>query len=652
MPSLDTLLVRTKKYDWTLILILVLTTILRLAFLDLRPAHHDEGINGWFSDQITLNGFFRYDPNNYHGPLHFYTIFLFQTLLGHSSWILRLPTVLVSILSVYWLFLFSPFLGRQSVIIAAIAMALSPAYEYFGRFAIHEPDLVFFLILILWGIIGLYVEGKTKYLWGLALGITGAILTKETYIIHLICFVLAALVMNIWNKIVPAKSDPPVQQRWTKKELMWVLITCGFLIIFFYSGNFLYFKGLNGLYDTFQTWVSTGNKPSGHAKPFFYWINLCMRYEYVALLGIIFSFKYLFSPSIVLRYTSIYSLGTFLAYSTIPYKTPWCIISILWPFFFAFGNCVSDLLKTKFRFLIQLIVIVLFICSLFALLKLNFINYCDNKEPYIYVQTFKEIKKLTEPLSKLVKEDPQNHNLTGNIIRSDEWPLPWLLWNFTMVGYYRPQNKPSIYDADFLLVESGRISEVEENLQKEYFTDTFTLREAQDPSKLYLSHEIFKSLFQNRNPEFKPRPSEPIIPGAGLLALFYSNASWTGVPVIRQRVQNINFHWEDNNRLLPSPFSAEFVGEINLKPNTALVLTTDDGGFLELDGQRVINDPGPHSLQQASVLVTNKSGWTKIRVGFYDIAGGAIVRLSKLDLNNEEISIDQNDFRFTERLMK
>ena len=38
--------------------------------------------NGWFVDQMVKNGFYRYDPTNYHGPLHFYVLFIFQTLLG------------------------------------------------------------------------------------------------------------------------------------------------------------------------------------------------------------------------------------------------------------------------------------------------------------------------------------------------------------------------------------------------------------------------------------------------------------------------------------------------------------------------------------------------------------------------------------------
>ncbi len=651
MSNLKTLTANINKQDLILIIILILAAIIRLTLLDLRPAHHDEGVNGWFADQVKQNGCFKYDPNNYHGPLHFYLIFFFQALLGDNLWVIRLPTILISLLSIYWFFLFSPFFGRRVVTIAAIAMTLSPAYEYFGRFAIHESDLVFFLILTLWGILGLYIEGKKKYLWGLGLGIAGIILTKETYIIHLACFMLAGFSMHFIENFSSLKLDQPAKQLWVKSDLQGVIIACLTIIVLIYSGNFLYIKGIAGLYETFLTWFNT-SKSGFHSKPFFYWLSLCTRYEYIALLGIIFSTKYMFSSSIALRYTSIYGLGTFLAYSIVPYKTPWCIISILWPFFFIFGEFINSLLKTKFKFLIDILCISLFIFSFFTLIRLNFINYTNHKEPYVYVQTFNDIKKLTEPINNLVKEDPtQEYSLTGNILRTDEWPLPWTLLNLTMVGYFAAGNRPSSYYTDFLFVENQRISEVEENLQKEYFTDIFQLRDSQDSSKLYLSYEKFKNLFPGRIPEFKPLPQEPMIPGRGLLARFYSNEKWSGTPIIKKNVRNINFYWEGENRILPAPFSAEFIGEINLQPNITLVLTTDDGGFLELDGEIIINDPGPHAMKSTSVMV-NKSGWKKIKVGFYDVAGGAIVRLTKLTSSNTEVPIDINDLRYNTRLLK
>ena len=83
------------------LLIMLLAALLRGWSLDLKPAHFDEGINGWFVDQMRSAGFYRYDPENYHGPIYFYLLFFSLTLLGRNLWALRLPALLSSIASVW-----------------------------------------------------------------------------------------------------------------------------------------------------------------------------------------------------------------------------------------------------------------------------------------------------------------------------------------------------------------------------------------------------------------------------------------------------------------------------------------------------------------------------------------------------------------------
>src|ERR1700694_3130762 len=90
-----------EEKDWTPWLIVALGALLRFFLLQIKPPHFDEGINGWFVDQMVKNGFYRYDPTNYHGPLHFYILLVCQTLLGRTVWALRLPVVLASIFSVH-----------------------------------------------------------------------------------------------------------------------------------------------------------------------------------------------------------------------------------------------------------------------------------------------------------------------------------------------------------------------------------------------------------------------------------------------------------------------------------------------------------------------------------------------------------------------
>jgi hypothetical protein len=112
------------------IAILCAAVLLRTWLLEIKPAHFDEGINGWFADQMRETGYYRYDPTNYHGPLHFYAVFLSQTLFGRSEWALRLPIIIVSVLCVAAMLRFREFFGRHASLLAA-TRSTNPGRSFF-----------------------------------------------------------------------------------------------------------------------------------------------------------------------------------------------------------------------------------------------------------------------------------------------------------------------------------------------------------------------------------------------------------------------------------------------------------------------------------------------------------------------------------------
>src|SRR6266446_5770753 len=267
------------KIDWRPWLIIGLAAFLRFLLLGIKPPHFDEGINGWFVDQMVKSGFYRYDPTNYHGPLHFYILFLFQTLLGRNVWAIRLPVVLASIFSIHLTLKFEPFVGRHVSRLAALAMAVSPGFVFYGRYAIHEVWLLLFSLLFILGLLGLWQRGTVRYLWFAGMGLAGMVLTKETYIIHIGCAVIAAVVTWISHRITRMPDAKRVQQSWTYFDFIAVAVTGGAVIIFFYSGAFLNWPGVTGLYKTFDAWFKTGSQGAGHEKAWWYWLMLIARYE-------------------------------------------------------------------------------------------------------------------------------------------------------------------------------------------------------------------------------------------------------------------------------------------------------------------------------------------------------------------------------------
>ena len=130
-------------------------------------------------------------------------------------------------------------------------MAVSPGCVFYSRYAIHEAWLVFFLVLTVRGFAGIWKWGDTHSLWAAALGITGMVLTKETYVIHIGCFALAALFMAALEPFSPSASPPRAPRNWEPHYPAIVALVCAGLILFFYSGGFLDYSSLKGLYRTF-----------------------------------------------------------------------------------------------------------------------------------------------------------------------------------------------------------------------------------------------------------------------------------------------------------------------------------------------------------------------------------------------------------------
>jgi hypothetical protein len=140
--------------------------------------------------------------------------------------------------------------------------------------------------------------------------------------------------------------------------------------------------------------------------------------------------------------------------------------------------------------------------SLGSTIWLNYFHCTTDTEPYVYVQTYNDIYKLTEPLLKLARRNPIYYQLTGHMIRTSAYPLPWILGDFPHIGYYEHENLPSNLDADFLLVQEDRIKEVEPKLRNAYYTEPLRIRAYQDTSKLYLSAKVFKEFFPGQSPDF------------------------------------------------------------------------------------------------------------------------------------------------------
>lgn len=502
------------RCGWLDLLILVLAAGLRLWALDLKPAHFDEGVNGYFVDEMTKTGVYHYDPTNFHGPLHFYILFVMQTLLGRDVWVLRLPLALAGVACVALvLFGFRRHFSSATCRFAALAMAVSPGFVFYSRYAIHETWLVLFLIVMTLGIGGLWREGTKRHLWVIGIGFAGALMMKETWIIHVIAMILAGLTLRGLERFSKSSPAPWAVPRWTMDDVAQVAAICLAVVLFFFSGCLLAPAGIGGFVEAFAQWTRTGMGETGHEKPMLYWWELLVRYEWPLLLGVLASlFVVMPNTDRFLRWLAIFGGGTFAAYSIIAYKTPWCLIAWAWPFFLVFGVGVDQLMQRINGPIIGALAGMLIIVSGGQSWKLNFKRFADENEPYVYVQTTTDINKLLDPLRWQLGQRPEAMFNSGHIIQPEHHPLLWLLGDRPNVSWDDENGDPEVMDADWLLVDDSAAERVEGRLSQHYFRMPVQIRGMSEyQSVLYLSEAAFEEYFPGRDAEFRPEEDKSVL---------------------------------------------------------------------------------------------------------------------------------------------
>jgi uncharacterized protein (TIGR03663 family) len=470
--------------------------------LSLKPPHFDEGINGFFVNQIWENGFFTYDPDNYHGPLLFYLFQISEKIFGFGVTSFRIVSALFVFLIVAFILRSRITLGRHASLFAALALGLSPGMIFFGRSAIHESAFVFFQVLWMGGFLKAREEMNEEGLLWFFTGFLGCILLKETFVILGASFLLGWSWLEFSPRLlgwINMKVDSPVRLEFSPRQGIF-LLKAGLVVVVvwlaFYTAFFHHWNGAHDFFIALTPWLKTGVGGSGHDKPFYYWVQLLGRYEWVGVIGVIGACAGIFSRSWKMRFISVLALANGFIYSYIHYKTPWCVISILWPFIlvaaFWFENAVARVrtVKSPVFLLLSGITFVVMAHSAVAAYTLNFIDYTSRSEPYVYVQTSNDFKIIENIIRSRLRASPEFHNITIVMKLDDPWPLPWFFSRFPNVRYedYRGAVKP---DGDIIFSE--RDSD-DSSLAGLYWRRIIDLRDARAPICVYLKKSVFEGV--------------------------------------------------------------------------------------------------------------------------------------------------------------
>lgn len=398
-----------KKQNIIFFVLLFLALLTRLALLNFRPLHHDEGVNYFFASQILEFGKFSYDPLNYHGPLYFFSIFLSFIILGVSEFSLRLPAALFGILTTQLPYFFRFYKNSFSPHTAALFFTLSPSLLYYSRYSIHETALVFFTLLTLF-IFTLILDKKEVHLLPyFALSLALLLTIKETAVITIFALMLIGLIqlddikkLKLWENSVYVSLS---------------LLLFVFLYFALYSAFFTNLEGFVQSFRGFLPWMERGFQDTGHFKPWHYYLLLISQYELplflLALAGIWYSRKNLF-----LRNVAILFFSHLIIYSSIKYKMPWIVINITAPMaILAAAGLYSLPLRRSIKkaafgaSILYLGASAVFTNALYPWQKIN---------KFAYVHTHKDTVRLVDMVQDIAPPD------SDILIASNEyWPLPF-----------------------------------------------------------------------------------------------------------------------------------------------------------------------------------------------------------------------------------
>jgi uncharacterized protein (TIGR03663 family) len=465
-----------RVYRWASLAILAAAAFLRLYQLALKPMHHDEGVNGFFLTNLYRQGLYHYDPSNYHGPTLYYFadgVAKLNALLfgepGLSTGAVRLVTALFGIATVLLVLTLRRYIGALGALAAAALLAVSPGNVFISRYFIHESLFVFFTLALVVAALRYYETAHPLYLM-LASASAGLLFaTKETAIISagvlLIAWGLTVVYLRISGRGAGSarergqgsrgkssgrgrrhEPEPAALSRFgNRTDIALVALTALAVFVFvnvvFYSSFFTYWKGVTGALESFQFWAKTGSKDHTFQGPLGY-VNWLLQEEApLLLLGAVGAvLAVVRARNRFAVFAGLWAFGILAAYSLIPYKTPWLMLNFTVPLAIIGGYAVGEIYgwsqSLRPRLLALALVFAALVIGSTQAVILSFFRYDDDRYPYVYAHTQRELLSLVDNIKRLAERAGTGTKTPITITSAEYWPLPWYVRDYGHAGFY------------------------------------------------------------------------------------------------------------------------------------------------------------------------------------------------------------------------
>lgn len=471
------------------LLIVIVAAFFRLTGLELKPIHHDECVNYVFTRNLLWKNDYKYNSTAYHGPFIYYIDLPVVALAGFSKTTLRAAPAVCSLLTVVLVLLLARGISPPGALFAAAALALSPADIYYGKTYLHE---VYFTIGFVGGVLTMIEANRTGKWWATVLfyvALALSFMNKETAAFHVVVFTAAiAAAWLVTRRFQPAEPFFP-------RTLLgfggWEPVAIGLSItalmyLGFYSSFGHYPKGLLEFFRSYMPWFQTGVSAPTHVKPWYYFPKLIGEYYWpvlpFALWGTVRSLRLPRPRGIAL---AIIAFGLTTIYSVIPYKTPWCIISmgVSWILLSAegFGDLWRVLPRREAKAALAVVALAMLGYYGYFSYRVNFqeydFNYNSKDEPIkhdiVYVQTQREYEKMYVDLDRIAEVDGRGREIPIALSSGSKNPGRFYLHPFNIKKikvYFEKLSARDKIAQPVALIRENEMKEYQEHLDGEYHT--------------------------------------------------------------------------------------------------------------------------------------------------------------------------------------
>jgi uncharacterized protein (TIGR03663 family) len=311
-----------------------------------------------------------------------------------------------------------------------------------------EGVLIFFIIRLLLS----WNEGRPIYFLLASASLVLLFATKETAFITIGTMIIACVCVWFWRRMYQKSFGEVVIDTLSEKPLTWknflealgnsdfFIITIVFAAVFvyvgvlFFSSFFSYPEGVKKAFEAYAIWTKTGSKDHTQSGRLAY-VNWLWEIEapliILSVVGTLIAFikaRHRFA-----LFTALWAFGLFIAYSIIPYKTPWLMLSFMLPMCIIGGYAINELAISKAP-IQKILAAILAVASAgilsYQTYELNFVKYDDDSMPYVYAHTRRGFLDLVKEINRYAEKSGKGKDATIEIVSPDYWSMPWYMKDY------------------------------------------------------------------------------------------------------------------------------------------------------------------------------------------------------------------------------